>query len=225
MGLQLVAQTDDFSSIGFGLLGPETSITSGLQGLFSLNADAANAVFNYSSRGSVAPSIVGSPTIDQTGLVTNQTNYVNFNFAPSGDRTVAIVFYVDATAVGFPLSSFTPGDYEYLQITSTDVVLVVNGVSSRIIPKTAGRADMYVIAVKDFASLELYRPRDKISSKVEVGGSQTHSQNYRTGAQSDNSPTKSMLFAYWNRTLTSAEIDTFYAEMKAYLSDFGVATI
>lgn len=225
MGLQLIAKNDDFSAITFGRLGPSTSVTSGLAGLFALHKDAELALTNFAMGGNITPTIVGSPTIGATGLTSNQTNYIDFNFTPAGNRTLAVVFDVGSVAPAYPVSSFVSGGGEYLEITSNSLQFATVSAPWVSVPKVASRAEMCAVMIANNARVSIYRPRDQAVATSATTISQDKPHKYRTGISTNNTATTAMLFAYWNRTLTQAELNTFYAEMKEYLGSAGVAVI
>lgn len=226
MGLQLIAKNDDFSSIGFGRLGPETTIVSGLQGLFALHKDAGLALTNFATNGTITPAIVGSPTIGATGVTSNAANYINFGFAPTGDRTIAVVFQVGVANV-CPLSAFSGGG-EYLVCKSNTSVAFESTTYSvpwLSVSSESSGAEMFAVAIDNNDSVSLYRPKTQTLVTKATTSNQDKAINYRTGISANNTATTAMLFAYWNRTLTQAELNTFYAEMKEYLGSAGVAVI
>lgn len=225
MGLQLIAKNDDFSSIGFGRLGPETTIVSGLQGLFALHRDSDLVLTNFAVGGTISPTIVGAPTIDESGVTSNQNNYIDFGFKPIGDRTIAVVFQV-GVANAVPISAFSGGG-EYLVCKSNTSIAFESTTYSPwlSVSSESSGAEMFAVAIDNNDSVSLYRPKTQTLVAKAPTSNQDKAINYRTSISANNTATTAMLFAYWNRTLTQAELNTFYAEMKEYLGSAGVAVI
>lgn len=228
MGLQLIVKNEDFSAISVGVLKAfGTSVSSGLQGLFLLSNVLDGPTKNWATGANAT--IVGSPTVASIGVTSDKTNYIDFGIIPSGDRTVVTVSAVE-TAARFYFSSFAPIAGEYFESNTTPVIqfaaTTLGGSPYPGVPAVA-RDELIAIIVDDRAGVTVYRPRTATSGTKASVSSQTRTNAYRTSINSTitTAATRSQLFAYWNRVLTTGELDAFYAEMQAQMAALGVATI
>jgi len=247
-GLQLIAKGADFSAIAAGVIGLTTSVTSGLQVLHFLGrGSAAYAVKNYAPGGTDAV-VSGSPTFSEPGMAGNVSNNIRFGAKPTDHGfSMAAVFKnrPGAITISYPAGShivaaLTQGA-TYFELNTSNAALTSisfpDGSSPPLssattlkasIAKVAGATwEMYIGDVEDNASVRLYHPKDGTSASAAASTRDFVYDNpnnfsaplFTTGSATDDVA----LFASWNRLITPEERATFYAEMKAQLSPFGVA--
>lgn len=227
MGLQLIVKNEDFSAIRVGSLGLSTSISSGLVGLFCLSSVFGIPAKNWA--GGADATIVGSPTIAANGITSDQNNYVDFNIVSAGDRTIAGVLNNNGVSATHYFSSFAaaPVYGEYFKNSDSNINFEsVKLGSPYLTVASAVRDELAAAIVDEGVGGTLYIPRTGATSTKLNTASQNLTTEYRTGINGSGFPSsRAMLFAYWNRVLTTAELNTFYDEMKAQLAALGVATI
>lgn len=225
MGLQLIVKNADFSAIKVGNLGRLTSITTGLLGLFALSDFFGDPTINFS--GGDAATIVGAPVQALTGVTSSRYDYIDFGIVPTGSRTVAAVFSNAVTASSV-VSAFAPSPLfgEYLVTNGTNVNFESAKWSSpHPTVASAVRDEMVVARIELGIGSSIYVPRTAaLNSKADTG-EQDWPTPYRTSINATSVANKAQLFAYWNRTLSLGELDTFYTEIQAQLLSFGIATI
>ena len=225
MGLQLIVKNEDFSAIRVGELGISTSISSGLVGLFCLSSVFGRPAKNWA--GGADATIVGSPTIAANGITSDKDNYVDFNIVSAGDRTIAVV--LNNTGVStMHFSSFAASSYgEYFKNDGSNINFESVKLGSPFLTvASAVRDELAAAIVDDGVGGTLYIPRTGATSTKLNTASQDLTTEYRTGINASGFPSsRAMLFAYWDRVLTTSELNTFYDEMKTQLAGEGVATI
>ncbi len=227
MGLQLIVKNADFSAIRVGRLGLYTSITDGLVGLFGLTSLLADPAINFANYAAPA-TIVGSPVQALTGVTSGASDYIDFGIVATGARTVAVVVKNDISGVPY-FSSFAaaPTYGEYIWSQGTDLRFEsAKWATPHPSVASSVRDEMVAARIELGVGGSIYKPRTAtLSSKADTG-EQDWLTTYRTSVSSAGSATtKAQLFAYWNRTLTTGELDTFYGEMQAQLLALGIATI
>ena len=228
MGLQLIVKNEDFSAISVGKLGLYTTINSGLVGLFCLSSTFGTPITNFAS-GSDA-TIVGSPTVDSNGVTSGQPNYIDFNIVPTGDRTMAFVLRNNGVTNTHYFSSFAPSPTfgEYVKLSGSSISFESLKLGSAPYPTvaSAARDELAAVIIDNGVGATLYLPRTGASATKASATSQDLTTEYRTHIDVSGIPSgEVMAFGYWNRVLTTGELDTFYNEMKAQLSALGVASI
>lgn len=225
MGLQIIVKNEDFSAIRVGKIGLYTSISSELMGLFCLSSVFGEQNFNFGS--GVDAATVGVPPVSANGVTSDQSNYIDFKIIPSGSRTMAFVLANDGTTNKTHFSSFAPaptyGEYTRLNGTNLNFESSKNTTMSS---PSAVRDEMALVVINNKINTNLYIPRTGGVVTYNTATPQDTSTGYRTSINvAGTAASRSMLFAYWNRALSSAEINTFYTEMKSQLAALGVANI
>jgi hypothetical protein len=225
MGLQLIVKNEDFSAIRVGSLGLSTSISSGLVGLFCLSSVFGVPTKNWA--GVTDANIVGSPTVANNGVTSDQNNYIDFNIVSTGNRTMAFVFNNTGVTDTNYFSSFAPAPTygEYVRNLGSNISFDSSSIGAHNVA-SAVRDELVAAIVNTGTNRTLYLPRTAASSVVTNAASQNLTTEYRTNLNvSGTASSRAMAFAYWSRALTTAELDTFYNEVKAQLAALGVATI
>ena len=227
MGLQIIVKNEDFLAISVGKLEFGTSISSGLVGLFCLSDVFGNPTKNFA--GGTDATIVGSPTIAANGITSDQNNYIDFNIVSAGNRTIAGVLNNTGVSATDHFSSFAPAPVygEYFRLNGSNINFESSKASSpHPTVASAVRDELAAAIVEEGVGNTLYLPRTGAASTRLSAVSQNLTTKYRTSINvSGTLASRAMLFAYWNRVLTTGELDTFYQEMKVQLSAFGVASI
>lgn len=226
MGLQLVVKNEDFSAISVGKIGIGTSVSSGLAGLFCLSSVLGAVTKNWA--GGTDATIVGSPTVAENGVTSDQGNFVDFNIVSTGSRTMAFVFNNTGVTNATYFSSFAPAPTygEYVRSNGSNINFD-SATSGNITVASAVRDELVSAICDNGVNRKLYLPRTAASSYViSSSASQNLTTEYRTSINAPGSAaSRAMAFAYWDRVLTMAELDVFYNEMRAQLATLGVATI
>lgn len=228
MGLQLIVKNEDFSAISVGKLGLYTTINTDLVGLFCLSSAFGTPITNFA--GGPAATIVGSPTVESSGVTSDQSNYIDFNIVPAGDRTMAFVIQNNGVTNTQHFSSFagSPTFGEYLMLSGSTIGFESVKLGNAPYPSVASavRDELAAVIIDNGVGGTLYLPRTGASATKASTTSQNLTTEYRTHIDASGKPAgKVMAFAYWSRVLTTGELDTFYNEMKAQLSALGVASI
>lgn len=176
-------------------------------------------------------------------MSSDETRGVDFNIMPTGTHTVAAVFKIRPdTAVSVPAGNIrdspqTRGAEYFLQDGSikweatkfTTAGAWAGNANTSLAKPAAGNVEMYVVRAENGVRARLENPRTGVFNQVAVLADQTfnYPNPHSYSAASIFNPQAAgpddfYAFAYWNRSLSDAEIATFYREVKTHLAKRGV---
>lgn len=247
MGLLLVANNADYSTSPVGHVGLGTTITSGLQSLFELRRSASKSSYN-SVLGGAPGTVIGSPTFNTTSDNVTPANYVLFPSKPvNGGLTFAFVVKMktggtindNIVTSNVPLSVVNGAAWSYLY--NRRVAVVGYSYASNTPPLTGytaltafldyaaasdGTYEMFFGVLEDTVSVRIYNAKAGLTNAASATGRYfgfDTPARFRTTGDSGGGAHDESMFAHWNRVLSVAEMDTFYAEMKAQFGAVGLS--
>lgn len=247
MGVMIVANTSDFSANPVGHVGLTTSVSAGLQSLFELRKTASKAT-NNSAPSRIKGSVVGTPGYYPDHLTVSPANSVLFPSKPAnGGLTIATVVKsklggstsdhvvgsdITGSAVNGSVTihhynrrtQLTP--YHYAMQSSPLSGYAQLGAYLDLAAGLDGTYQLFVGVLEDEVSARLYHPKSGAVHVKPVAAGRFFSFDapaaFRTASAPSGGSHDVGLFAHWNRPLTLAEINTFYAEMVTQFAALGV---
>lgn len=238
MGLHLKAKNVNLSAISYGKLGPTTLVSAGLTHLFMTMESAEYGVINHV--GGIPATVVGTPIWGAGYMDTTGNDYLQFDVHPTGDRTIAIIFQPktvhNPSALALPFSCFDTvgpkGEYfgqnsvGQVGFESFNLYAVPASPPYPRVAAAMDRFDMYAMVNKNAISTALYAPRTGNLATVVHGASLefVSTLRYRSGYGPSGALSQRVcMFAYWNRALTTSELQQFYVDMQPYFGARAVA--
>jgi hypothetical protein len=249
MGILLIDKNADFSATSVGFAGICTSITSGLTDLFALRENNTKSTFNAAAGYDDALSTAGIPTYSANSAICSTTAQLSSQNAPTPgatDNTLIVVLkrkaggsLVSDMAVGANVELSTNGGI-YILNANYQVKFECGNYAAGSVPPLSGiGATMAAIttlaSVAEFdlfagisdadVGVKLYHPKTgTLVSMANTAGRQIifdSPGNFKIGASAV--AMELALFARWNRVLSTAEVDVFYADVLPQLAAVGIS--
>ena len=248
MGTKFVEIGADYSAISLGHAGLYTSVSSGLKILHEIRRSASKAV-NNSAPGGPKGTILGSPVFSAASTLVSGGNGIKFGVGPAnGSSTFVVTVKVKNTGnttlnVISGVVSDNPVIYGAAYFSVSDLQVrfdaisfplgstpPYSGYSTRsaftVFPSDSpdGSEELLFAVMESNVSLRMYHPK---TSKVITTDAVGRDFLFNTPAlfQTSNpggAAVETALFGYWNRVLTPAEMNTFYAEIKTQYAQIGL---
>ncbi|HEY1035535.1 MAG TPA: hypothetical protein VGE09_11200 [Pseudoxanthomonas sp.] len=242
MGLVLVAKNADFSANHVGHVGLYTTVTSGLLLLHETRRSASKSINNSAPDGPEG-SVSGAPTYAGGYATVTSSGKIEMAEAPAGNSTLITILRTKAGgatsdyAVGSLGSS--PGTTGGLYLANYAYTLRLQAVSfaagstpplsgattltASITMPSVSRFEMHAGTIESGSAIRARIPRTGQVASASASGREflfVGAPPIAAGLAATGQDVA--VVAFWNRVLSDAEQDTFYAEMKGQLARLGV---